>query len=34
MKITYVFQPYETLAEKEKRIAHEEMEEERKKEEG
>ena len=27
MKIPYVFQPYETLAEKEERLAHEEMEE-------
>ena len=28
MKIPFVFQPYETLAEKEERLAHEEMEEE------
>ena len=28
MKIPYVFQPYETLTEKEERLAHEEMEEE------
>ena len=33
MKIPFVFQPYETLAEKEERLAHEEMEEEKEEEE-